>query len=240
MREVCDELYRLQSEEAHRSVLRYFSNACRDDATFANCLGTFILQGYYRRFFEPIKQRWVEHPDLLSYITCDEPFQGLRTTPAIAGLRIKLEPKSKGTYRQLERVLREERGLDLEKEIAEEERRANDRLALGTVGQNGEFGNGRRRVGNTGATAEGGSTRSYVIRRLDREANADPPDLQARMLLDKVMAGEVSAHAAAIAMGWRKPPDPYRQLVLWWDKAGEEDRDAFMTYVEAWLAREVA
>jgi hypothetical protein len=44
------------------------------------------------------------------------------------------------------------------------------------------------------------------------------------MLLDKVMAGEVSAHAAAIAKGWRKPPDPYRQLVLWWDRASEEQR----------------
>jgi hypothetical protein len=66
-------------------------------------------------FFKPIKQRWVEHPDLLAYITCQEPFQGLKTTPAIAGLRVKLELKSKDTYRLLVRVLREESGLDLER-----------------------------------------------------------------------------------------------------------------------------
>jgi hypothetical protein len=124
-----DELYRLRSEEAHMSVMRRFSDACRDDEGFASCLGLFVRDGYYRCFFEPIKGRWVEHPTLLAYITCAEPFQGLNTTSAIAGLRVRLQPRAKSTYELLCKILREESGLDLEKEIAQEERRANDRLA---------------------------------------------------------------------------------------------------------------
>jgi hypothetical protein len=64
---------------------------------------------------EKFKQRWVEHPTLLAYITCEEPFQGLKTTPAIAGLRVKLQPKAKRTYDLLVQTLREESGLDLER-----------------------------------------------------------------------------------------------------------------------------
>jgi hypothetical protein len=88
---------------------------------------------------EPIKGRWVEHPTLLAYITCPEPFQGLNTTPVVAGLRVRLQPKA--TYELLGKVLREESRLDLEREIVEEQRRANDRLAV--VHVNGEIGRGR-------------------------------------------------------------------------------------------------
>ena len=90
-------------------------------------------------FFKPIKQRWVEHPDLLAYITCEEPFQGLRTTPAIAGLRIKLQPYVQNTYELLAWILREESGIDLARKIAEEEQKANDRRPA--VGANGGCGN---------------------------------------------------------------------------------------------------
>jgi hypothetical protein len=175
--------------------------------------GASTWTAYYRRFFEPIKGRWVEHPTLLAYLTCEEPYQGLKTTPAIAGLRVKLQPKAKSTYILLAKTLMEESGVDLEKEIAEEQRRANDRLALGTLAENGELGNGRRRSRNTRATGES-DTRSYVVARLDREASAYPPELKAAQLRDQVLDGTISAHAAAIAMGWRKPRTPYHELVV--------------------------
>ena len=90
---------------------------------------------------EDFKRRWVEHPTLLAYITCPEPFQGLNTTLVVAGLRVRLQPKAKDTYQLLVKVLREESGIDLEREIVEEQRRANDRLAV--VHENGEIGRGR-------------------------------------------------------------------------------------------------
>jgi hypothetical protein len=125
---------------------------------------------------------------------------------------VKLQPKAKATYHLLVKVLREESGLDLEKAIAEEERRANDRLAMGTVEGHGGDRKSPDQVRNTKLKDAGTDTRSYVIGHLGWEASADPPDLWARMLLDKVLAGEVSAHAAAIAMRWRKPPIP---IVNW-------------------------
>jgi hypothetical protein len=63
----------------------------------------------------------------------------LRTTPAIAGLRIKLQPYVQNTYELLAWILREESGIDLARKIAEEEQKANDRLPA--VGANGGCGN---------------------------------------------------------------------------------------------------
>ena len=82
--------------------------------------------------------------------------------------------------------------------------------------------------------------RSYVVARLHREAKGDPPDLKAEMLLGQVLLGEVSAHAAAITMRWRKLPDPYKQLLLWWDRASDQERTCFHTYLAAWFSKEIA
>jgi hypothetical protein len=72
-------------------------------------------------------------------------------------------------------------------------------------------------------------TVAYVKARLRR----DDPELLAR-----VEAGELTANAAAVRKGWRKPPDPYRQLVLWWDRASPKDRTCFHTYLQAWAEKE--
>jgi hypothetical protein len=74
-------------------------------------------------------------------------------------------------------------------------------------------------------------TVAYVKARLRR----DDPDLAAR-----VERGELTANAAAVAKGWRKRPEPYRQLVLWWDRATPQDRACFHTYLKAWAEKEDA
>jgi hypothetical protein len=196
-------------------------------------------------FFKPIKQRWVEHPDLLAYITCQEPFQGLKTTPAIAGLRVKLELKSKDTYRLLVRVLREESGLDLEREIAKEKQRANARLAM--VHENGEIGNGRSSLDIIKPTS-GGTFRSYLVGRLKREAAkaegkdplfVEPEVVRAVELLPRVEAGELSVRAAALLMGWKKVPMPYDDMVSGWRRAGDHDRMRFEDFIDQWHREQV-
>jgi hypothetical protein len=75
------------------------------------------------------------------------------------------------------------------------------------------------------------NTVEHIKARLHR----DDPDLAAR-----VEAGELTANAAAILKGWRKRPEPYRQLVLWWDRATPKDRACFHTYLKAWAEKEDA
>jgi hypothetical protein len=73
---------------------------------------------------------------------------------------------------------------------------------------------------------QGGTSRAYIVGRLKREAakaeGQDPLFLDDKVrlaaeLLPQVEAGEISAYAAALAMGWQKrvPPDPYKQLMAW-------------------------
>lgn len=65
---------------------------------------------------------------------------------------------------------------------------------------------------------EKGNSRSYTVSRLQREA----PELFA-----KVVAGEISANAAAIKAGFRKRKTPLDQLRSWWAKASQAERAAF-------------
>jgi len=60
---------------------------------------------------------------------------------------------------------------------------------------------------------------TYILKRLKR----DRLDLA-----EKVIAGELSANAAAIEAGFRKPPSPLKQLRKWWSKASDDDRAAFL------------
>jgi hypothetical protein len=63
---------------------------------------------------------------------------------------------------------------------------------------------------------EYGTGRNYTLARLRR----DRPDLAAR-----VRAGELSANAAAIEAGFRKPRSAYADLCAAWRRAAPEDRD---------------
>jgi hypothetical protein len=62
------------------------------------------------------------------------------------------------------------------------------------------------------------NTADYWKARLRR----DDPELLAR-----VERGELTANAAAVAKGWRKPPDPLRELQRWWERATDMDRAQF-------------
>jgi len=75
--------------------------------------------------------------------------------------------------------------------------------------------------------AKKGNSKAYTVSRLKRES----PELFAQ-----VVAGELSANAAAIKAGWRKVKSPLEHLSLWWSKASEEERVAFMTEVKGGVA----
>jgi hypothetical protein len=68
-----------------------------------------------------------------------------------------------------------------------------------------------------------GTSAAYLVARLKRDA----PDLAA-----KVASGELSANAAAIEAGFRKPPSPLKALQTAWSRASEDDRAAFRAWVE--------
>lgn len=76
---------------------------------------------------------------------------------------------------------------------------------------------------NVSMKPEHGNSRAYTLARLKRER----PDL-----FDKVCAGEVSANAAAIKAGWRKPPTPLSTLRKAWAKASADERIAFLAEVQ--------
>jgi hypothetical protein len=48
----------------------------------------------------------------------------------------------------------------------------------------------------------------------------------------RVERGELSANAAARQLGWRKPPDPYRELCRWWSRASAEQRARFLRRIQ--------
>jgi hypothetical protein len=68
------------------------------------------------------------------------------------------------------------------------------------------------------ATRSPGRGTAYRLKRLKR----DCPDLY-----EKVIAGELSTSAAAIAAGILKPPTPLADLRRAWNKASEEERTTF-------------
>jgi hypothetical protein len=70
-----------------------------------------------------------------------------------------------------------------------------------------------------------GNARSYTLARLQQHR----PDLYQR-----VKAGELTANAAAIEAGFRKPPEPLRQFSNLWAKMIPEERDAFEDFIADW------
>lgn len=71
---------------------------------------------------------------------------------------------------------------------------------------------------------EGGNSRAYTLARLKRER----PDL-----FKRVVAGELSANAAAIEAEWRKPPAPLKQLRKAWKAATPDERTEFLAEISA-------
>jgi hypothetical protein len=93
----------------------------------------------------------------------------------------------------------------------------------------GKAGPGRgKKTGTDDTRLSRGGNPSYLAARLKR----DHPELAA-----DVEAGRMTLRAAAKEAGIVKPTDPYRQLVLWWDKASPKDRTCFHTYLKAWAEK---
>jgi hypothetical protein len=70
--------------------------------------------------------------------------------------------------------------------------------------------------------APAGNSRDKALRRLRK----DRPDL-----LERVTEGELSAHAAMVQAGFRKVPTAYELLVRAWEKATEQERQEFATFM---------
>jgi hypothetical protein len=67
-----------------------------------------------------------------------------------------------------------------------------------------------------------GNSRDYILARLQRDGHSD--------LIAQVYAGELSAHAAAERVGYRKAKTPLQQLEHWWGKATPDERLAFLRW----------
>jgi hypothetical protein len=76
---------------------------------------------------------------------------------------------------------------------------------------------------NVSIKASHGNTRAYTLTRLHQKAPA---------LYERVVAGELSAHAAAIRVGLRRSRTPLEQLRHWWQKASVREREAFIAGIE--------
>jgi len=86
------------------------------------------------------------------------------------------------------------------------------------LGKHGRPKKGEEKADNV-SFSNFGNSRAYILARLDR----DRPDLA-----DKVVAGELSANAAAIEAGFKKKPSPLDALTAAWRKASAEERAAFL------------
>lgn len=78
--------------------------------------------------------------------------------------------------------------------------------------------------------ATGGTSKAYTVSRLKRES----PELFAQ-----VVAGELSANAAAIKAGFRKVRTPMEQVLHWWGKVTPEERLAFRDRINTDVAGEL-
>jgi hypothetical protein len=85
----------------------------------------------------------------------------------------------------------------------------NDKALLGEVlGRHGGDHKSqvfRDQVGNANLMSTGGTTRPYILARLERDGHGE--------LAARVRAGEMSARAAALQAGIRRPPDPLRMIL---------------------------
>ena len=77
---------------------------------------------------------------------------------------------------------------------------------------------------NVSIKPQHGNSLAYTLTRLAA--------LDDKTLYQRVLAGDLSANAAAIEAGLRKPPSALKQLQKTWGRATEDERAAF----QAWLA----
>lgn len=87
--------------------------------------------------------------------------------------------------------------------------------------QEGEA-NSRNRGCVTTSVDDARGTATYTLRRLKR----DNPELA-----EKVIKGEMTAHAAAIAAGIRKQKSALDNLMHWWGKADDRERSEFTRWL---------
>jgi hypothetical protein len=70
-----------------------------------------------------------------------------------------------------------------------------------------------------------GNSLAYTLSRLQQHR----PDLY-----ERVKARQMTANAAAKEAGFRKQPEPYRQMCRLWEKLLPEERDAFEYFIGEW------
>jgi hypothetical protein len=90
-------------------------------------------------------------------------------------------------------------------------------------GDRGNQHTGGKRQSAAAPCQRGSDSNEYWRARLAR----DRPDI-----LRELDAGEFkTAREAAIAVGLKKPPDAARQLIKWWGRAREDERDSFLIWL---------
>lgn len=97
-----------------------------------------------------------------------------------------------------------------------------DRACRGKQGRRSDLFDNVQEVAPTPAPT--GNSRDTALRRLRDQR----PDLHAR-----VLAGELSAHAAMIEAGFRKRPQAVNELRKWWKKATDDERGEFLDWLQA-------
>jgi hypothetical protein len=68
-----------------------------------------------------------------------------------------------------------------------------------------------------------------TVRHIEDRLRREDPDLA-----ERVERGELTAHAAAVEKGWRKPRTPYGDMVSGWRRASDHDRMRFEDFIEQW------
>lgn len=91
------------------------------------------------------------------------------------------------------------------------------------VGEHGTNQHTRVESDNITLHSERGTSKAYTLRRLKKQR----PDL-----FKMVVAGELSANAAAIKAGFRKEPAPLDILTRTWKKATAADRKQFLQWLD--------
>lgn len=108
-----------------------------------------------------------------------------------------------------------------------------ERTVAAVLGRHGGDRRSERAAGDQACNRklETYGTVDHTLARLRR----DDPETAAR-----VERGEISANAAAVEKGWRKPRSAYADLCAAWRRASEEERAAFEGFIADWRRGEVA
>lgn len=86
-------------------------------------------------------------------------------------------------------------------------------------------GRGHKKTDGNATSFGDGRGRDYILARLQRDGHSD--------LIAQVYAGELSAHAAAQQVGYRRTRTPLDQLRHWWQKASALEREVFTEFMRS-------